>query len=145
MNLGLQIYRFDWQGSPTNIGSKLKDIAQTAEGAGIYSLWVMDHYFQMEGTGNSPHDPMMEAYTTLAYLAGVTETAKLGALVTGIIYRQPAFLIKQVSALDVLSGGRAYLGIGAAWYERQQVHRASQEEAHSDQKLGTRWSMYVSL
>ena len=120
MNIGLQIWRFDWSGNPGNIRQRLKEIAQTAENSGFYSLWTMDHYFQMEMMGN-PADPMMEAYTTLSYLGAVTERVKLGALVTGVIYREPAFLVKQVTALDVLSGGRAYLGIGAAWYEREAI------------------------
>lgn len=118
MHIGLQIYKFDWEGSPGNIGPHLVEIAQAAEAAGFYSLWSMDHYFQMEMVG-SPDEPMLEAYTTLGYLAGVTKKIKLGALVTGVTYRYPGYLIKQVTSLDVMSGGRAYFGIGAAWYERE--------------------------
>jgi F420-dependent oxidoreductase-like protein len=78
----------------------------------------MDHFYQMEMIGKS-EDPMLEGYTTLGYFAGLTQHVKLGTLVTGVIYRQPGLLIKEVTTLDVLSGGRMYLGIGAAWYERE--------------------------
>jgi F420-dependent oxidoreductase-like protein len=118
MHIGLQVFRFDWDGSPGNIGAKFAEIAQRAEANGFYSLWVMDHYFQMEFVG-APSEPMMEAYTTLGFAAGSTETIKLGALVTGVNYRVPGFLVKAVTTLDVMSGGRAYLGIGAGWYERE--------------------------
>jgi F420-dependent oxidoreductase-like protein len=118
MKLGLQIVRFDWPGSPANIGVKLGEIAQTADEAGFASMWVMDHYFQIEMVG--PADsPMLEAYTTLASMAAVTRRIRLGAMVTGVIYRHPGFLVKTVTNLDVLSGGRANLGIGAAWYEQE--------------------------
>ena len=90
----------------------------TAEESGFFSLWVMDHYYQIKGLfGEAYTDPMMESYTTLGYFAGLTEKAYLGVLVTGIIYRHPSVLMKMVNTLDILSGGRAYLGIGAAWYE----------------------------
>jgi F420-dependent oxidoreductase-like protein len=119
MKIGLQIMRFDWPGSPANIGPKLAEIARTADEVGFESLWVMDHFFQMEMHGLNPSDPMLDSYTALSYMAAVTKRARLGAMVTGVIYRQPGHLIKIVSSLDVLSGGRAYLGIGAAWYERE--------------------------
>ncbi len=100
------------------IRPKLKEIVTTAEEAGFYSLWVMDHYYQIKGLfGEAYTDPMLEAYTTLGYFAGLTEKAYLGVLVTGVIYRHPAVLLKMVNTLDILSGGRAYFGIGAAWYE----------------------------
>ncbi len=118
MKIGLQIVAFNWPGSPANLGAKLAEIARTADEAGFASIWVMDHYFQIEWAGRVT-DPMLEAYSALNYMAGVTKRARLGAMVTGVIYRQPAYLIKTVSALDVLSGGRAYLGIGAAWNERE--------------------------
>src|SRR5262249_19856551 len=97
----------------------------TAEQAGFYSLWVMDHYYQIKGlygdvkglSGEAYNDPMLECYTTLGYLAGVTEKAYLGALVTGAIYRHPSVLMKMVNTLDILAGGRAYFAIGAGWYE----------------------------
>ncbi len=118
MHIGLQIPSFKYPGGTTAIRPKLKEIVSTAEEAGFYSIWVMDHYYQIKGLfGESYTDPMLEAYTTLGYLAGLTEKAYLGVLVTGVIYRHPAVLMKMVTTLDILSGGRAYFGIGAAWYE----------------------------
>jgi F420-dependent oxidoreductase-like protein len=118
MRIGLQIPSFKYPGGTEVIRPKLKEIAQTAEGAGFYSMWVMDHFYQIKGLfGEKYTDPMMESYTTLAYLAGVTEKVTLGALVTGIVYRHPTILMKTVNTLDILSGGRAYFGVGAAWYE----------------------------
>jgi F420-dependent oxidoreductase-like protein len=115
MRIGLQLPFFDWDGRHAE---RLAAIATAAEDAGFYSLWVMDHFFQMEMAGDAA-DPMLEAYTTLGYLAGKTQQIKLGVLVTGVIYRHPGILAKTVTTLDVLSQGRAYLGIGAAWYERE--------------------------
>ena len=118
MHIGLQIPSFKVPGGTADIRPKLNEIVTTAEEAGFYSLWVMDHYYQIKGLfGEAYTDPMLEAYTTLGYFAGLTEKAMLGALVTGVIYRHPAVLMKMVNTLDVLSGGRAYFGIGAAWYE----------------------------
>ena len=118
MHIGLQIPSFKYPGGTTAIRPKLKEIVTTAEGAGFHSLWVMDHYYQIKGLfGEAYTDPMLEAYTTLGYFAGLTEKARLGVLVTGVIYRNPAVLMKMVNTLDILSGGRAYFGIGAAWYE----------------------------
>jgi F420-dependent oxidoreductase-like protein len=121
MKLGLQVMRFDWPGSPDNIGPTLVDIGKTADEAGFDTLWVMDHFFQMDAPqmGVQPDEPMLDGYTALSYLAAVTENVRLGTLVTGINYRHPGHLLKIVSNLDVLSGGRAYLGIGAGWYERE--------------------------
>ena len=118
MFIGLQIPSFKYPGGTAAIRPKLKEIVTTAEGSGFYSLWVMDHYYQIKGLfGEAYTDPMMEAYTTLGYFAGLTKIAYLGVLVTGVIYRHPSVLMKMVNTLDILSGGRAYLGIGAAWYE----------------------------
>lgn len=118
MHIGLQIPSFKAPGGTADIRPKLKEIVTTAEGAGFHSLWVMDHYYQIKGLfGETYTDPMLESYTTLGYFAGLTEKARLGVLVTGVIYRHPAVLMKMVNTLDILSGGRAYLGIGAAWYE----------------------------
>ncbi len=118
MHIGLQIPSFKYPGGTGAIRPKLKEIVTTAEAAGFYSLWVMDHYYQIKGLfGEAYTDPMLEAYTTLGYFAGLTEKAHLGVLVTGVIYRHPAVLLKMVNTLDILAGGRAYLGIGAAWYE----------------------------
>ncbi len=119
MKIGLQVVRFNWPGHPENIGPTLKTIARTAEGAGFHSLWVMDHYYQIAPGLGEKDDPMLQPYTALSYMAAVTENIKLGTMVTGVIYRQPAYLVKTVTNLDVLSGGRAYLGIGAAWYEEE--------------------------
>jgi len=118
MHIGLQIPSFKYPGGAAAIRPTLKEIVTTAEEAGFYSLWVMDHYYQIkELFGESYTDPMLESYTTLGYFAGLTERIHLGALVTGVIYRHPSVLMKMINTLDVLSGGRAYLGIGAAWYE----------------------------
>ncbi len=118
VKFGLQIPWFSWPGAPDNQGQVLADVARTAEDAGFSSLWVMDHFFQLEMIGPAEMD-MLEGYTTLGYLAGVTERIRLGTLVTGVTYRHPAILAKQVTTLDVLSGGRAWLGIGAAWFDRE--------------------------
>ena len=118
MKIGLQIPSFTWPGGPAEIGGKLAEIARTADDAGFSSLWVMDHFFQINMVG-PPENEMLESYSTLAYLAAVTKHVTLGTLVTGVIYRHPGLLIKTVTTLDVLSGGRAYLGIGAAWNEQE--------------------------
>jgi len=119
MKIGLQIPSFTWPGGPANIAPKLAEIAKTAEEAGFYSVWVMDHFFQLEPMLGKAEEPMLEGYSTLTYLAALTERVKLGTLVTGVIYREPGLLVKLATNLDVLSGGRAYLGIGAAWYDRE--------------------------
>lgn len=120
MHIGLQIPSFKYPGGTPAIRPKLKEIVTSAEAAGFYSLWVMDHFYQIKGMfGEAYTDPMMESYTTLGYFAGLTEKAYLGVLVTGVIYRHPSVLMKMVNTLDILSGGRAYLGIGAAWYEEE--------------------------
>jgi len=118
MKIGLQIPNFTWPGGPAQIAARLSDIARAAEDAGFYSLWVMDHFFQISMIG-PPENDMLESYTTLGYLAAVTRKVKLGTLVTGVIYRYPGILVKSATTLDVLSGGRAYLGIGAAWNEQE--------------------------
>jgi len=121
MKLGLQINRFDWPGSPANTGPKLAEIARTADQAGFASLWVMDHLFQMDvaSWGLAAADPMLDGYTALSYMAAVTQRARLGTLVTAVTYRHPGHLLKVVTNLDVLSRGRAILGIGAGWYARE--------------------------
>ena len=118
MKVGLQIPRFDWPGGEKDLGKTLADIASTADEGGFASIWVMDHFFQMEGFGR-PEDFMLEGYTTLGYLAAVTKQASLGTMVTGVQYRHPGLLVKEATTLDVLSGGRAWFGIGAGWYERE--------------------------
>ena len=114
MKLGLQIPSFTWPGGPETIGPTLARIARTADDAGFDSIWVMDHFFQIRGQGPTT-DPMLEGYTTLGFLAAHTERARLGLMVGGVHYRQPALWVKATTTLDVLSGGRAWLGIGAAW------------------------------
>jgi F420-dependent oxidoreductase-like protein len=116
MELGLHIADFTFTGGPATLGADLAKHARSAEGAGITRITVMDHFWQIEPVGPIEHE-MLEAYTTLGFLAAHTETARLHAAVTGVIYREPALLAKQISTLDVLSGGRAGLGVGAAWNE----------------------------
>ena len=118
MKLGLQIPSFTWPGGPANLAPTLARIGQAAENAGFASLWVMDHFFQIEMIGK-PEEPMLEGYSALNFLASVTKEIHLGTLVTGVIYRHPGILVKTVTSLDVLSGGRAYFGVGAGWYERE--------------------------
>ena len=124
MKIGLQIPNFTYPDGPKELGSKLAEIARTAEDAGFSSIWVMDHFFQIGSRDRSmglcpAEDEMLESYSTLSYLAGITKKVTLGTLVSGVVYRHPGILVKTVTTLDVLSGGRAYLGIGAAWNERE--------------------------
>jgi F420-dependent oxidoreductase-like protein len=121
MRVGLQLPSFTWPGGPPEIAPRLAEIAATAEEAGFASLWVMDHLYQLPpGTGwGGPDAEMLEAYTTLGYLARATSRISLGALVGAVHFRPPAVAIKAVTTLDVLSGGRAWFGIGAGWYERE--------------------------
>ena len=118
MELAVHNLNFTVPGGPEAIGPSLLATARTAEEGGVSQFTVMDHYFQMDWMAPA-EDPMLEGYITLGYLAGVTDTMRLGLLVTGVTYRHPGLLAKIVSTLDVLSGGRAMLGIGAAWYERE--------------------------
>lgn len=119
MKIGLQIPVFTWPGGPAAIAGKLAEIGRTADEAGFASIWVMDHFFQIAPGLGKASDPMFEGYGALSYMAAVTKKARLGTLVTGVHYRHPGFLIKQVTNLDVLSGGRANFGVGAGWYERE--------------------------
>jgi len=118
MKLGLHIPDFTWPGGPDSLGHDLARVGQAAEEAGFDRVSVMDHFFQIRGVGPPEHE-MLEAYTTLGYLAAHTARVKLLTLVTGVVYRQPGLLAKAVTTLDVLSGGRAMLGIGAAWNEEE--------------------------
>jgi F420-dependent oxidoreductase-like protein len=119
MRLGLHYWNYSTPADPAAIAPTLAETARIADEAGVSSFTVMDHYFQMEGPA-SAEDPMLECYTTLGYVAGVTRRMTLGVLVTGVMYRYPGLLAKAVTTLDVLSEGRARLGIGASWYEREQ-------------------------
>jgi F420-dependent oxidoreductase-like protein len=118
VDIGLQIPDFTWPGGPERLGADLAAVARTADEAGFEFISVMDHFFQIPVVGPADHE-MLEAYTTLGYLAGCTSRAKLVTLVTGAVYRNPGMLAKIVTTLDVLSGGRAWLGIGAAWNEEE--------------------------
>ena len=120
MRLGLQIPSFTWPGGAAEIAPRLGEIARSADDAGLASLWVMDHFFQIPSVGPAERE-MLEGWSTLAFLAAHTRRIALGTLVTGVTYRHPGLLVKTATTLDVLSGGRAYLGIGAAWYEREHV------------------------
>ncbi|MFG1953895.1 LLM class F420-dependent oxidoreductase [Micromonospora sp. NPDC048830] len=119
MRLGLHYWNFSTPADPARTAATLAETARIAEQAGVSAFTVMDHYFQMEFR-TSAEEPMLEAYTTLGYVAAQTERMTLGVLVTGVMYRHPGLLAKIVTTLDVLSGGRARLGIGASWYEREQ-------------------------
>jgi F420-dependent oxidoreductase-like protein len=116
MRFGLHIPDFTWEGGPDALRGRLTDIAQAAEQAGFDRISVMDHLWQIEHVGPPEHD-MLEAYTALGYLAGKTDRVQLLTMVTAVVYREPGLLAKAVSTLDVLSGGRAMLGIGAGWNE----------------------------
>jgi len=118
VKLGLHVPDFTWPDGPSRLGERLGAVAEAAEGAGFDRLSVMDHVWQIRGVGPVEHE-MLEAYTTLGFLAGRTSTIGLLTLVTGVVYREPGLLAKAVTTLDVLSGGRAWLGIGAAWNEQE--------------------------
>jgi F420-dependent oxidoreductase-like protein len=118
VRVGLQVPNFTWPGGATSLGETFGAIAERAEGAGFYSLWVMDHFFQIPVVGPMDHD-MLEGWSALAFAAGRTRRIKLGTMVTGITYRHPGILVKTATTLDVLSGGRAYFGVGAAWNEEE--------------------------
>ena len=116
MRIGLSLPDFTWPDGSARMGETLASIARTADAAGFESIWVMDHFFQI-GMNGPPEHEMLEGYGALAFLAGHTRRARLGTMVTGVVYRHPGILAKTVTTLDVLSGGRAWLGIGAAWNE----------------------------
>ncbi len=118
MRVGLQVPSFTWPNGQSQLGDTFAHIARQAERAGFYSLWVMDHFFQIRGVGPAENE-MLEGWTALGFAAGVTNRIKLGTMVTGVTYRFPAILVKTATTLDVLSHGRAYLGIGAAWNEQE--------------------------
>jgi F420-dependent oxidoreductase-like protein len=121
VDVGIHFVNFTLPGGGEALRGILADTAKAAEAGGCTTFTVMDHWFQMEQFATS-QDPMLEGYTTLGYLAGVTEQMTLGLLVGGVTYRHPGLVAKIATTLDVLSGGRAMLGLGAAWYERE--HKA---------------------
>ncbi len=118
MKIGLQVNSFTWPGGPAAIGPTLARVARTADEVGFDSIWVMDHFFQIRGLG-PPEAPMLEGMTALGFMAANSTRARLGLMVGGIHYRQPGLWIKSATTLDVLSGGRAWFGIGAAWNEEE--------------------------
>ena len=118
MKLGLQVNSFTWPGGGAAIGPTLARVTRAADDAGFDSIWVMDHFFQIRGLG-PPEAPMLEGMTALGFMAANSERARLGLMVGGIHYRQPGLWIKATTTLDVLSGGRAWFGIGAAWNEEE--------------------------
>ncbi|MFF0146359.1 F420-dependent oxidoreductase-like protein [Amycolatopsis sulphurea] len=119
MQLGIHVPVFDIDGGAGAVAPELARVGAAAEEAGMSWLSFMDHYFQIEATGLPAESPMLEGYTTLGFLAAHTSAIELGLLVTGVTYRHPGLLAKIVTTLDVLSGGRAALGVGAAWFERE--------------------------
>jgi F420-dependent oxidoreductase-like protein len=118
MKLGIHFMDFTLPGEPGTLAGLISKTATTADAGGVNSFTFMDHWFQMEAYGDA-HDPMLEGYTSLGFVAGQTSRMQLGLLVTGVTYRHPGLLAQTVTTLDVLSQGRAVLGIGAAWYERE--------------------------
>jgi F420-dependent oxidoreductase-like protein len=120
LRFGLQIPSFTWPGGPAEMGGRLRDIAQSAEEVGFESIWVMDHFRQIPIVGPEWHD-MLDSYTALGFVAAATRRVKLGTMVTGVTYRNAAHLGKIVASLDVLSGGRAMCGIGAAWFQQEHL------------------------
>jgi alkanesulfonate monooxygenase SsuD/methylene tetrahydromethanopterin reductase-like flavin-dependent oxidoreductase (luciferase family) len=118
VKFGLQIYSFSWPGGPEAIGPTLARAVRTADEVGFDSIWVMDHFWQI-GPPGSELEPMLEGWTTLGYMAAHSQRARLGLMVGGVHYRHPGLWVKAATTLDVLSGGRAWLGIGAAWNQAE--------------------------
>ena len=118
MKVGLQISSFTWPGGPEAIGPTLARVVRDADDMGFDSIWVMDHFFQIRGVGRV-EEPMLEGMTTLGFMAAHSKRARLGLMVGGVHYRYPGLWVKSTTTLDVLSGGRAWLGIGAAWNEEE--------------------------
>jgi F420-dependent oxidoreductase-like protein len=118
MKVGLQISSFTWPGGDAAIGPTLAAIVRTADDAGFDSIWVMDHFIQIDSVGR-PEEPMLEGMTALGFMAAHSTRARLGLMVGGIHYRQAGLWLKAATTLDVLSGGRAWFGIGAAWNEQE--------------------------
>lgn len=118
MQIGLQVPNFTWPGGAEELGRTLARIARRAEEVGFASFWLMDHHFQIEWVGPAETD-MLEGYSALAFVAAHTSRMRLGTMVTGVTYRYPGVLVKTATTLDVLSGGRAWFGVGAAWFERE--------------------------
>jgi F420-dependent oxidoreductase-like protein len=120
MRFGLQVYSFTWPGGPQAIGPTLARVVRSADEAGFDSIWVMDHFWQI-GAPGSETEPMLEGWTALGFMAALTQRARLGLMVGGVHYRNPGLWVKAATTLDVLSGGRAWLGLGAGWNEAESV------------------------
>ena len=114
MKFGLQVSSFTWPGGAPEMASTLARIVRTADEVGFDSIWVMDHLFQIRSVGR-PEEPMLEGWTALGFIAAHTQRARIGLLVGGIHYRDPGIWVKAATTLDVLTGGRAWLGLGAGW------------------------------
>ena len=135
MKFGLQIYSFTWPRGPEAIGPTLGRVVRTADNVGFDSIWVMDHFWQI-GSPGSELEPMLEGWTTLGFMAAHSRRARLGLMVGGVHYRYPGLWVKAATTLDVLSGGRAWLGIGAAWNQAE-----SEGLGFPFPPLGTRFEM----
>ena len=118
MRVGLQVPNFTWPQGQAQLGDMFALVAERAERAGFYSFWVMDHFFQIPNVGPVENE-MLEGWSALAFAAGHTNHMRLGTMVTGVTYRHPGLLVKTATTLDVLSHGRAYFGIGAAWNQQE--------------------------
>jgi F420-dependent oxidoreductase-like protein len=135
VKIGLQLNRFDYAGGTAAIGPTLARVTRDADEAGFDSIWVMDHFFQIRGIGPA-EDPMLEGWTALGFMAAHTRRARLGLMVGGVHYRLPGLWVKAATTLDVLTGGRAWLGIGAAWNQEE-----SDALGFPMPPLGTRFEM----
>jgi F420-dependent oxidoreductase-like protein len=135
MKFGLQVYSFTWPGGPEAIAPTLARVVRSADEAGFDSIWVMDHFWQIGGPG-SETEPMLEGWTSLGFMAAHTHRARLGLMVGGVHYRNPGLWVKAATTLDVLSGGRAWLGLGAGWNRDE-----SEGLGFPFPELGTRFDM----
>jgi F420-dependent oxidoreductase-like protein len=115
MRVSIGVTNYSWPGGPGRLGSELARLVRDADQAGVDTVWVVDHLLQADPTAAPGETEMLEAYTTLGFLAGQAERVRLGTMVTGVTFRPPALLVKAVTTLDVLSGGRAWLGLGAGY------------------------------
>ena len=115
MRVSIGVTNYSWPSGPGRLGSELARLVRDADQAGVDTVWVVDHLLQADPTAAPGETEMLEAYTTLGFLAGQAERVRLGTMVTGVTFRPPALLVKAVTTLDVLSGGRAWLGLGAGY------------------------------
>src|SRR6266702_6283745 len=119
MRVSIGVTNFSWPSGPGRLGTELGEAVRAADQAGVDTVWVVDHLLQADPNAAPDQRDMLEAYTTLGYLAAHTERVRLGTMVTGVTFRPPALLVKAVTTLDVLSGGRAWLGIGAGYHSQE--------------------------